>query len=261
MRTTPLHLSLALILAAAPAVAGPHHHPVRHGARNAQQHAQTPVTPVTPQAPQNTPPPPRPLPPPAGQPTADQVAQQVQGFYDRTTDFQADFTQVSRNRLYGREERRTGHVLFKKPGRMRWNYNQPSGDTVVTDGTTLWAYTAEEHQMIQQTLAQSQLPSALTFLAGTGRLTDAFTFRLLDAGSFHFPNGYVLELRPIQPSPTYDRIVFYVDRATFQIARTVLIDAQGNQNRFDFSNPQVNMNVPESTFHWTPPPGTTVIRP
>ena len=192
--------------------------------------------------------------------TADEVAQRIQGFYDRTTDFQADFVQVSRNRLYG-EERRNGRVMFSKPGRMRWNYAAPNGDIIVSDGTTLWAYQADERQAIQQNMGQSQLPTAITFLAGTGRITDSFTFRLLDANQFRFPNGYVLELRPTTPQPTYERIVFYVDRASFQVVRTAVIDAQGNQNRFDFSNPQVNLNIPLTTFRWSPPPGTSIVRP
>jgi len=193
-------------------------------------------------------------------PEARQVAERIQEFYDRTTDFQADFVQVSRNRLYG-EERRAGQVLFRKPGRMRWNYNAPNGDIIVSDGTTLWAYQAEERQAVQQRLAESQLPTALTFLAGTGRITDSFTFRLLDATQFRFPNGYVLELRPTTPQPTYERIVFYVDRASYQVARTAVIDAQGNQNRFDFTNPRVNLNLAETTFRWSPPAGTNIVRP
>ena len=72
---------------------------------------------------------------------------------------------------------------------------------------------------------------------------------------------FVLELRPTAPQPTYERIVFYVDRATYQVARTVVIDAQGNRNQFTFTRPQVNLNVPESTFNWSPPAGTSIVRP
>jgi outer membrane lipoprotein carrier protein len=189
------------------------------------------------------------------------VAERVQAFYDRTLNFQADFVQTSRNQLYGREERRSGHVLFLKPGRMRWNYNQPSGDVIVSDGTTLWAYQSEEHQALQQPLAQSQLPTALSFMAGTGRLVGSFTFRLLDANAMRYPSGYVLELRPTTPAPSYERIVFYVDRQSFQVARTVVFNSHGDQNRFDFTNPQVNLTIPETTFRWTPPPGTSIVHP
>jgi outer membrane lipoprotein carrier protein len=275
-------LSLLVALTVAlPAAANPPSHPAASH-RNAQTRTPTPRTPprtqrpaapaprapVVAQRPAPTPQPPTPQPPtpavvpasPNGALTADQVAQRIQEFYDRTSDFQADFTQVSVNRLYGQEQR-SGHVIFRKPGRMRWNYSAPHNDVIVSNGTTLTAYQAEERQAIQQTLTQSQMPTALAFLTGVGRLTDAFTFRLLDATQFQYPNGYVLELRPTTPQPTYERVVFYVDRATFQVARTVVIDAQGNRNQFTFLRPQVNLNVLESTFNWSPPAGTSVVTP
>ncbi|MEZ4390031.1 MAG: outer membrane lipoprotein carrier protein LolA [Polyangiales bacterium] len=255
----PTKILFASILLASPLHADPSPYAASPATRAAQQPrraAPPPAATATPAAtasPANAP----------GQNPADparNIAQQIQAFYDRTTDFQADFVQVSRNRLYG-EERRTGQVVFRKPGRMRWNYNAPSGDVIVSDGRTLWAYQADERQAVQQQLGQSQLPTAITFLAGTGRLTDSFTFRLLDANQFRFPSGYVLELRPTTPQPSYERIIFYVDRTSYQVVRTAVIDAQGNQNRFDFSNPRVNTNVPEATFRWTPPAGTSIVRP
>ena len=257
-----LLLSLGLALAAAPALANP------PAARNAQQRntpRRTPRQPVRPPAPPVVVAPPTPqvvAPPPAapnGPLTAQQIVQRIQDFYDRTTNFQADFTQVSRSRLIG-EEQRAGRVIFRRPGRMRWNYTT-NGDVIVSNGTTLLAYQAEDRQAIQQNLTQSQMPTALAFLTGTGRLADSFTFRLLDASQFQYPTGYVLEARPTTPQPTYERIVFYVDRATFQVTRTALIDAQGNTNRIDFRNPRVNLEVPDSTFNWTPPAGTSIVRP
>jgi outer membrane lipoprotein carrier protein len=267
----PHALSLCLALSvAAPALANP---PARNApaARNAQprtapqrpapQRATAPARPPAAQSAAPIAPLAQPAPAsPNGALTADQVAQRIQDFYDRTSDFQADFTQVSINRLYGQEQR-AGRVIFRKPGRMRWNYAAPNNDVIVSNGTTLWAYQADERQAIQQTLTASQMPTALAFLTGIGRLTDSFTFRLLDAAQFQYPNGYVLELRPTSPQPSYERIVFYVDRATYQVARTVVIDAQGNRNQFTFTRPQVNLNVPEATFNWSPPAGTSIVRP
>jgi outer membrane lipoprotein carrier protein len=196
---------------------------------------------------------------PEGPLTAQQIVERIQDFYDRTTNFQADFTQVSRSRLTG-EEQRAGRVTFKRPGRMRWDYTT-NGDVIVSNGSTLIAYQAEERQAFEQPLAQSQMPTALAFLMGTGRLTDAFTFRLLDANQFQYPTGYVLEARPTTPQPTYERVVFYVDRASFQVTRTALIDAQGNTNRIEFRNPRVNLDIPEATFSWRPPPDVRIVRP
>lgn len=259
MTHRPLRLAFVLALVTGSALADP---PTRNVPRNPPRQVTRPGNrpPVRPQvAPVVTPPPAPVPPPPAGPLTAQQIVQRIQDFYDRTTNFQADFTQVSRSRLIG-EEQRAGRVLFKRPGRMRWNYTT-NGDVIVSNGTTLVAYQAEDRQAIEQTLTQSQMPTALAFLTGTGRLADSFTFRLLDANQFQYPTGHVLEARPTTPQPTYERIVFYVDRATYQVTRTALIDAQGNTNRIDFRNPQVNLDIPESTFTWRPPADVRIVRP
>lgn len=269
-------LGLALALGAAPALANPpstraatqraaqQRNPPQNNATRRSPRQVARQQPRAPQAPAVVPAPQAPQAPqapaaPNGALTAQQIVQRIQDFYDRTTNFQADFTQVSRSRLTG-EEQRAGRVIFKRPGRMRWNYST-NGDVIVSNGTTLLAYQAEERQAIEQSLTQSQMPTALAFLTGTGRLADAFTFRLLDANQFQYPSGYVLEARPTTPQPTYERVVFYVDRASYQVTRTALIDAQGNTNRIEFRNPQVNLDVPEATFSWRPPADVRIIRP
>jgi outer membrane lipoprotein carrier protein len=50
-----------------------------------------------------------------------------------------------------------------------------------------------------------------------------------------------------------------VDAQTFQVRRVLVLDAQGNRNRFDFLSPSVNGAVPASQFAFTPPAGTTIV--
>ena len=46
-----------------------------------------------------------------------------------------------------------------------------------------------------------------------------------------------------------------------QVLRVLILDGQGNRNRFDFSKPQVNLALPPGQFQFTPPPGTTIVKP
>ena len=41
----------------------------------------------------------------------------------------------------------------------------------------------------------------------------------------------------------------------------MIIDGQGNRNRFDFENPRRNEAVAPEVFKFTPPPGTSIIHP
>ena len=66
---------------------------------------------------------------------------------------------------------------------------------------------------------------------------------------------------PKTPTAAYTKVLFYVDKQTFQIRRVLIVDGQSNRNRFDFVNPQVNMTVDPNQFVFVAPPNTTVVRP
>jgi outer membrane lipoprotein carrier protein len=195
--------------------------------------------------------------------TAEQVVAGVQSFYDRTLDFEADFRQFNTTAVSNTTTESTGHVQFRKPGRMRWEYTQPRGNLVVSDGTTLWTYEPANRQAFMANLSQSQLPSALSFLMGTGNLAADFTARLRTSTTRGYENYYMLELTPITPNPSFARLVLFVEPQHYQVVEAGVIDAQNNRNRFQFiaGTVRVNTNPPLDRFRWTPPPGTNVIRP
>jgi outer membrane lipoprotein carrier protein len=200
-------------------------------------------------------------------PEARAVAAAVQAFYDQTKDVSAVFFQTYVNKLYKRVDRSKGNVVFKKPGMMRWNYDQPNGKVVVSNGKQLLAYEpgedGDQGQVVQQQISQAQLPQALAFLMGTGKLQDSFTFRLLDAAREGYPHGDVLELWPKQPTPQYERILFYVERTPAVrglVRRVLIIDEAGNRNRFDFSGFKFNGNLSAKLFDWQPPKGTRQVK-
>ena len=194
-------------------------------------------------------------------PTADEIALRVQKFYDSTKTYKADFAQTYTIKAQNSKKESKGKVTFEKPGKMSWVYAMPNGNRVVSDGTTIKVYERENEQVFETPVKGSQYPAALSFLMGQGQLQKDFTFRLLDAAQMKFEGGYVLEATPKESTPAYQKMLLYVDAATNQVRRALVLDAQGNRNRFDFSNPVVNQPVPKGEFDFTPPPGTKVIKP
>ncbi len=198
---------------------------------------------------------------------ARQVAASVQSFYDQTQDVSATFFQTYVNKLYDRTDRSQGRVVFKKPGKMRWDYAKPNGKVIVASDGKLLVYEPGDEgdvgQVIEQSFAQAELPQAMSFLMGQGRLEEDFTFKLLDAAREGYPAGQVLELRPKRPTAHFERVLFYVETnpaVRGLVRRLVIIDATGNRNRFDFSGFKFNGAVPESTFEWKPPAGTRQVQ-
>jgi outer membrane lipoprotein carrier protein len=197
----------------------------------------------------------------AGPPTADELGGRVQKFYDATKTFRATFKQTYTIKVQNVQKVSTGKVVFQKPGKMSFTYDAPNGNRVVSDGTTIKVYEQDNQQMYEVPVAKSQYPAALSFLMGQGQLTRDFTLRLLDPAQMKFEGGYVLEGTPKDATPAYQKMLLYVDAATNQVRRVLILDAQGNRNRFDFDAPAVNQPVVNGEFDFSPPPGTKVIKP
>lgn len=199
-------------------------------------------------------------PAPAKAPRAKEIAERVQAFYDKTKTFNAGFKQRYWIKKYNKHKNSHGQVVFEKPGKMSWRYKN-NGNRVVSDGKKIKVYEAEEKQMYEQEMGNSQYPAALAFLTGTGSLRKEFRLRKLDAKRMKFEGGYVLLGTPRKATPAYNKVLFYIDAKTSQVRRVMLIDAEGNRNTFDFVSPSVNKPVAKGEFEFTPPPGTKVIKP
>lgn len=192
---------------------------------------------------------------------ARQIAATVQSFYDQTKDLSASFFQTYVNKVYDRTDRSQGKVIFKKPGRMRWDYATPNGKIIVASGGKFTLFEpgdqpGEQGQVIEQNFKESDLPQAMAFLMGQGKLEDDFDFHLLDAAREGYPAGQVLELKPRKPNPHFERLLFYVETTPSLrglVRRLVIIDSTGNRNRFDFSEFKFNTGAPDSMFTWKPP--------
>jgi outer membrane lipoprotein carrier protein len=187
------------------------------------------------------------------------VVDRVQKRYDAAGDFRAHFSQTLTNPTFKRKSALSGEVLLKKPGKMRWNYQTPDVKMYLADGTRLWLYEPEDHQAFKQDLKASQLPAALAFLTGKGKLADEFEIAFSKAPGVGTAHDYVLSLHPRQAQPQVKEITFVVDPETFLVRESVLVDGQGNVNDMLFSDIKINGGVPDATFKWSPPAGTRVI--
>ena len=109
--------------------------------------------------------------------------------------------------------------------------------------------------MYEKPVEKSQYPAALAFLMGRASSTKDFTLRLLDPAQMKFEGGYVLEGTPKEATPAYQKMLLYVDAQTNQVRRALILDAQGNRNRFDFAAPVVNQPVAEGRVRLHPAAG------
>lgn len=197
----------------------------------------------------------------AGEIGARAIALRVQTFYEATRTYQARFKQTYRIKVQNVKKVSKGSVAFAKPGKLSFRYDQPNGNRVVSDGKRIKVYERDNQQLYVTKVRMSQYPAALAFLMGKGRLLRDFELRLLDAERLKMEGGYVLEAVPKEATPAYTKLLMYIDGPTSQVRRVLVLDAQGNRNRFDFSSPVVNRKIPAREFRFTPPKGTNIVRP
>jgi outer membrane lipoprotein carrier protein len=187
------------------------------------------------------------------------VVAEVQKRYDGATDFRARFTQTMTSSTMGRKTNSAGEVMFKKPGRMRWDYEKPEKSSYITDGGVLWLYEPDDKQAFKQKLESSQLPAALSFLTGKGKLATEFDIAFAGKSSYGSPGDYLLSLSPKAAQAQVKSILFVIDPRTFDVRESVITDGQGNVNDLVFADIRVNTRVPDALFKFTPPAGTRVI--
>src|SRR4030081_1340328 len=114
--------------------------------------------------------------------TAPELAAALQKKYDLIKDFSADFKHVYEGGVLRKQITERGHLLVKKPGKMRWDYAAPEPKQFVSDGSKMYSYIPQDKQVIVVTVPPGDEATTPTlFLAGKGNLTRDFTPSLVDA--------------------------------------------------------------------------------
>jgi outer membrane lipoprotein carrier protein len=183
------------------------------------------------------------------------LVQRLEEHHARTADLVARFTQSYRSGLLGREVVERGVLSVKRPGRMRWEYEDPEAKLFVSDGKTFYFYVPADRQVVVS--AQDEERSlAARLLSGRGGLLDEFEASLdepLEAGVFR------LRLVPRRPQADVERAVLDV-LPSGRIRSILLEDVQGNRTRFLFESVRENTGLRDGLFRFDVPAGVEVIR-
>lgn len=181
------------------------------------------------------------------------VVRAVEQRYNRASTLEADFEQ--RHLVQGRVRRfEKGHLMLRKPARMRWEYTQPPGKLLVCDGRWVWLYSPTAQQVERMRLKQSDdFRAPLAFLLG--RLEFRRLFGSLEwNGDLHAAR---IQAWPKSDRAPFTRVEFNFDEQ-FSIRRLVVHAPDATAMEFEFSSERLNVAVPDAAFRFTPPAGVPV---
>src|SRR6266446_2814639 len=99
------------------------------------------------------------------------LATRMEMRYRNATTLQATFLErYSENGAVLRTE--AGTAYFRRPGKMRWEYERPEKDLFLVDGKTAWFYVPADHTVTRVPAKQSEdLRTPLALLAGEMKIS------------------------------------------------------------------------------------------
>jgi outer membrane lipoprotein carrier protein len=189
-----------------------------------------------------------------------EFAQALQKKYAGIRDFSADFVHTYRGGVLKKQITEKGHLLIKKPGKMRWDYTTPEPKQFVSDGVKVYSYIPADKQVIVGSVPQDDTASTpALFLTGKGDLTHDFTASAAEVPSWAASGTRALKLVPRKPQPDYDWLILLVQPGTLALQGMITADAQGGTSTFSFSNLKENVGLADKEFTFRMPRGVDVI--
>jgi outer membrane lipoprotein carrier protein len=183
-----------------------------------------------------------------------QVLDRLQRHYRDTKSFSAKFNEEIAT-VGAPKRQRQGTVSLRKPGRMRWDFETPEKQTIVSDGETLYTYDPDLNQVIETPLKQAlRSSSATSFLLGIGNINRDFKAAFASPPT---PTG-LIDLILDAKTGGY-KIEVGLDPKTYNLMKLTLTDQLGDVTRIDFTDIHDNVDLPDSMFAFKTPPGADIV--
>lgn len=192
------------------------------------------------------------------------LVNRVDARYAQIKDFQADFVQETRIQGFDTPLRSSGRVYLKKPGRLRWDYLEPSVEHMYVHQDQLAMYVPAHNQVLKGSLTMMVSTKApLRLLQGVGKLAEHFSVEPTEDGAKGEGGLPLLTLipKPVSGSPPSSlvKIVAEIQPRTYLIQSLALHENNGNVSTFRFSDFKVNEGLDDTVLILNPPEGVVIV--
>lgn len=158
----------------------------------------------------------------------------------------------------------SGRVYFRRPGKMRWEYEIPESKVFLSDGKTVWLYVPAERMAMRTSVKESsdsRTPfSLLTRNPRLSRLCESVeqgkASEAVSAGN------EVLRCRPRrsrEEAREGQEILIEMNPRTGELRRVKISRGGGTAIEFFFSQWAEDSGLEESRFHFVPPAGVAIV--
>jgi len=192
--------------------------------------------------------------------TVDQILEKIENNYANSK-FSADFIQKSTLKAMDITDMANGKVYIKYPGMMRWEYEKPEKQIIITDADKLWIYRPEDNQVMT-----GKAPTFFRDGKGASFLSDIRVIRQkfdisLEPGSPEERDlFYHLKLIPREKTLDISEIRLLVSKQTFNVLQVITLNFYGDETRIDLLNFIFKGDLDDGLFSFEIPQGVDVIQ-
>ena len=170
-----------------------------------------------------------------------------------------------------------GTVYFRRPGKMRWEYESPEKNLFLVDGKTAWFYVQADRTVTRVPAKEStDWRTPLALLAGemkVSRVCDHVSFAEQEVPESTADALLYCEVRGSQPKTgkpsgaknkstqeeAKDAVYFEVVKSSGELVRVLVKNSGGVAIEFRFANWRSDPRVEDSLFRFTVPPGVAIV--
>jgi len=189
--------------------------------------------------------------------TLEQILDRVEKHYTGRS-FQAQFIQESTIKAMDIVDFASGNIFVRYPGMMRWEYEKPETQIIITDGHKLWIYRPSDNQVMTGSApAFFSDGKGASFLSDIKLIRQKFKISLENSKEDFY---YELTLQPLEKKLDVTDIRLSVTKNTFTVIRIITYNSYGDENRIEFANHQFDVKLDDSLFSFKIPPGADVVQ-
>jgi len=185
---------------------------------------------------------------------AQDVLEQLRKKYDTIKDAEVQFSSRMKFSIAKVEQRTSGRLQFKKEHKYRVELED---QTVVTDGETVWSYSASANQvLIDHFKLDERMLSPEQILTAAPRDFSATTIGHEKSGKRDL---IILKLVPKGEQSTLKSMKLWVDDDEWLIRKVELVDLNGTETVYVVNDFRLNTGLEDTRFSYQVPEGATVV--
>ena len=189
--------------------------------------------------------------------SVDDILAKVEARYAQSG-FTADFSQTTTIKSLGVSDTASGKMWIQRPDKIRWEYQKPELQTIVSNGTTVWIYKPADNQVFQgKSEALFGGGKGGMFLSNPKLIREHYYFSLDEPAN---NSQHVLKLLPKQKTNEASLVLVTVSKTNYTILQLTTFTASGEQTTIDLKNIVFTNTIDSSRFQFTVPKGVDVIQ-